>query len=363
MSNNDHIVRFVTSFTKGDSSSKSYNLIFEWADGGSLEDLFAQRPDPKLTADLVKHALIQLAGLADALRTTHNENIRHGDLKPANILRFGATEHNIFGKLKLGDWGLAKKHRTSTATRQRKGIATTTKYGTPLYEPPEVEGGDVTLLSRQYDVWSMGVIILELINWLLYGKDGVKQFRRDVQDHSKIRAACYETVEHAQIQGTAYKLHDTVDFWISHIVDLAVCEKGTALGSLIDLVRNRLLVVNLPTGMEKTDYTKDLSVSSLDDTEDPQSSRPASIPALRIVVTAPAGVHNDKAVRSKQRNERATSEELVEKLMKDVLGDQNQPKDYWLRHEEMPRHIPTLNSLIRETRQLATGTEEAHVQQ
>ena len=173
-----HIVRFMTAFTKDENAPiKSFYLIFEWADGGNLENVYERTQSPTLSNRLVKLAIVQLLGISEALEKAHHNQIRHGDLKPGNILCFAPTDENIFGTLKIGDWGLAKFHSEATALRGERGVATATKYGTPLYEPPEVDLGKVKLLGRQYDVWSIGCVILELIIWLLYGHCSVIAFR------------------------------------------------------------------------------------------------------------------------------------------------------------------------------------------
>lgn len=139
---NDHILRFITAFTRGDSfeNRSYYYLVFEWAEGGSLEDLWKEVTRPHLNPDLMAEAVTQLRGLASAIQVTHVQAwMRHGDLKPENILRFRPTSTAIFGTLKIGDWRLAKYHNVATVLRSLSNMATTTNLGTALYEPPEVE--------------------------------------------------------------------------------------------------------------------------------------------------------------------------------------------------------------------------------
>ncbi|GAW14726.1 hypothetical protein ANO14919_041290 [Xylariales sp. No.14919] len=53
---NDHIVRCITGFTRGGSWEKRYLLILEWADGGSLEDLYKEKENqnPQLNGELIE---------------------------------------------------------------------------------------------------------------------------------------------------------------------------------------------------------------------------------------------------------------------------------------------------------------------
>lgn len=168
---------------------------------------------------------VQLRGLAAALEETHDARIRHGDLKPLNILRFGPTDDNIIGTLKIGDWGLAKYQSQGTALRKEIDIHTTTKYFTRFYEPPEVELADARLLGRQYDLWSIGCIILEVLIWLLYGYEGLEQFRRDVAGDLSARVPCYGIVPDAETPSgnPEGRVPPIVVKWMKYMTEEYVC--------------------------------------------------------------------------------------------------------------------------------------------
>ncbi|KAI3336766.1 hypothetical protein HD806DRAFT_517809 [Xylariaceae sp. AK1471] len=345
----EHIVRC-------SQSEKAYYMILEWADGGSLEDLFSQWPDPTLNESLIKQAVIQMSGLAAALEATHEGKIRHGDLKPGNgihrdayclILRFGATDNNIFGTLKIGDWGLAKLHSMATVLRQEKGLDTTTKYGTPLYEPPEVQLGEVTLLSRQYDVWSMGCVILEIMIWLLYGYHGVKKFRVDVKGPSRDQLPCYHfKTENGEHKAT---LRPIVIKWLDHMAnDEPRCSQDTALGALLSLVRNKMLVVQLPPGMGQTRYVKNWEVPTR--RESPLEPVVDS-PTPGLLVTAATNLRDNFDPRRIQAY-RATSSELLELLEQEVMDDEAPLDSEWAIHDDN-----SFASLVLSSLQNITGLE------
>jgi serine/threonine protein kinase len=326
MRHKKHIVRFITAFTRGEfNRPKTYYLMFEWADGGCLEDLWYQNPMPVLTADLVKQAVEQLRGLAEALEATHNRGggvgVRHGDLKPENILRFWPKPKNIFGTLKIGDWGLAKYHNTATVLR---GESTTTKYGTTLYEPPEVELGNVTILGRQYDVWSMGCIILELIIWLLYGYENVTRFREEVKGDSNHPVPCYRIVSGIGTDQYKATVHDTVVRWIDHMAEDPVCAAETAMGELLNLVRKHLLVVELMGA--QTHHTEEW---------DPPVSQGSSMQPPEIAVTRTSsnrvGESDLQRGPSLQATHRTTSKGLIKYLEEQILDDEDRVEDFWLR--------------------------------
>lgn len=144
--NQKHIVRFITAFRRGD---EGHYLMFEWANGGNLRNLWRTFKRPALTRDLVKATIKQLVGLAQGIDKAHYPGngvwYRHGDLKPENILWFKDEDgdESRMGTLKIGDWGLAKQHQIVTELRNNK---TSTEYGTRRYEPPEeVTGEGVTV--------------------------------------------------------------------------------------------------------------------------------------------------------------------------------------------------------------------------
>jgi serine/threonine protein kinase len=250
----DHIVKFITAFRRRrrDNTEEHY-VMFEWADGGNLQDLWRKTPTPNLSGSLLKEATRQILGLATALSAAHNLNnteasYRHGDLKPENILVFTSKDGSL-GTFKIGDWGEAKYHKGRTEMRSRK---TTAKYGTRRYEAPEVVTGLKSKLkdqpekrrSRLYDVWAMGCITLECIVWLLYGLDGIKRLQRDVPEDD----AFYQITD--ENGRKIARVHDVVARWMDHMSQESAYGVGTtAIGDLLELVRSSLLVVKLPRRM------------------------------------------------------------------------------------------------------------------
>jgi serine/threonine protein kinase len=330
-SHSEHILRFITAFTLSDTNyDRSYFLIFEWADGGSLNDLYANTPAPTLTPELVKRTATQLLGLAEALKATHDAVIRHGDIKPDNILHFKpANKHDIIGTLKIGDWGLAKYHPDSTVLRLKKGQPTDTRFGTTAYEPPEVELAKLKLLSRQYDIWSTGCVVLEMIIWLVYGYIGIKNFRLDVQGGYRESVPFYTIEKQEELEDgkTIHraKLQKPVEDWLDHLEGSPVCDPNTALGELLRVVRRQLLIVELPPDMGQTVYVK-----NWDSEDDPSKG------AFKMLVREPTV--NDPVIRESKRivttqRHRATSAALVAALGTEngIMDPDLDNNDYWLK--------------------------------
>lgn len=122
-------------------------------------------------------------GLADALCLVHSDENKdsnrsttgyHHDIKPANILFFRVAGSD-FGVLRLADWGSAKLHQK---LQSGSSCGTNSRYkGDPFYAPPESNTGDAKV-SRPYDSWSMGCVILEMLVWHVFGPQEVEKFEK-----------------------------------------------------------------------------------------------------------------------------------------------------------------------------------------
>ncbi|KAF1810035.1 HET-domain-containing protein [Eremomyces bilateralis CBS 781.70] len=288
--NHEHIVRGISAYYH----QNNYAVLLEWADGGNLREFWGKHPRPELNGQRMLQVLGQLRGLVDAIYHIHclsrsdgltrtnsvssvsmenlgpevrlteseavgdsngsgdllsNENWRLGDIKPDNILVF--TNKTWLGVLKLADFGRAKKHKEATALRR---VGTDEKYGTTQYEPPEAVTGSRDRIkrpptrSRSYDMWSIGCVIFEIILWLLYGPEERKAFAHqsresDTSGHGSARSPYWTLDMETPLKA---KVSDFVTRYINHIRDHHPACKGTALGELLALVQDKLLVVDLP---------------------------------------------------------------------------------------------------------------------
>ncbi|KAG5800582.1 hypothetical protein H9Q69_000469 [Fusarium xylarioides] len=206
-------------------------------------------------------ALQQLCGLSEALELLHGYSsqahadlsitheggggIRHGDLKPENILRFRSSTPSALGTLKIADMGLAKHHEVSTRLRQN---ITSTKYGTLRYEPPETAVNKTQATSRLYDVWSMGCIILEFVVWLLDGQEGLNNFNDSIRGGVKHDYDPPYYITRGAADQMVALVHPVV---MQQLDDLSrrteVQTNESALGDLVTIVKERLLIVDLPS--------------------------------------------------------------------------------------------------------------------
>lgn len=121
-------------------------LALEYVDAGNLTQSLNGNP-----VSSVKSARLVLT-LADAVQHAHEQGVVHRDLKPANILL--AAD----GTPRITDFGLAKR-LDHESDRTRTG----TVKGTPNYMAPEQALGRVSEIGPATDVYSLGVILYEML--------------------------------------------------------------------------------------------------------------------------------------------------------------------------------------------------------
>ena len=119
-------------------------LAMEFIDGQPLSEQM-QRPWP------LRSAAELIAKVAEGIAAAHAKGIVHRDLKPANIML------DARGEPKVMDFGLAKRVDDDKLTR------TGALLGTPQYMPKEQVLGESHKIGPWTDVYSLGVILYELL--------------------------------------------------------------------------------------------------------------------------------------------------------------------------------------------------------
>ena len=118
-------------------------IAMAFIEGQTVKNKIAERP---LKLDEALDIAIQTA---TGLQAAHEKGIVHRDIKGANLM---VTPR---GQVKIMDFGLAQLAERSQLTK------TATMLGTPAYMSPEQARGERT--DRRTDVWSLGVVIYEMV--------------------------------------------------------------------------------------------------------------------------------------------------------------------------------------------------------
>ncbi|KAF9180500.1 hypothetical protein BGZ51_000330 [Haplosporangium sp. Z 767] len=163
-------------------TADSLYLIMEYCSGGDLYDAITSQhsaaadsgmgfaaPPPTLGRGLNVQSdssvLDAMAQIISALAHSHRHQVFHRDLKPENILVAGD------GSLKLADFGLATKDRVSTDFGCGSSF-----YMAPEQQPSRTLAGRRPYLPAKSDVWSLGIIFLNL----RFGRNPWKLSRADM---------------------------------------------------------------------------------------------------------------------------------------------------------------------------------------
>ena len=119
-------------------------IVHEYIEGRDLEEIMeSERLDPQKAARLT-------ADVADALHFAHKKGLVHRDLKPGNIIL------DKEGRPHVADFGLVVSEESQLLMAGQVA-------GTPAYMSPEQVRGETHRLDGRTDIWSLGVILYQLL--------------------------------------------------------------------------------------------------------------------------------------------------------------------------------------------------------
>jgi len=135
-------------------------LIYEYMPNGSLDKyIYSKNPKEILGWERLYAIAVGIARGLEYLHHSCNTRIVHFDIKPQNIL----LDHNFCPK--IADFGLAKLCRTKESK-----LSVTGARGTIGFIAPEVHTRTFGVVSTKSDVYSYGMLLLEMVG----GRKNVK---------------------------------------------------------------------------------------------------------------------------------------------------------------------------------------------
>ena len=142
-------------------------FAMELVAGQTLDQWLAGRPETVDRAEL-KLRLRLFGAICDGVHYAHQRGVIHRDLKPSNIVvtegagsASGGSPSGAGPTVKILDFGLARITDSDIAATLVSEIGTI--RGTLQYMSPEQARGDVATIDVRSDVYSLGVILYELL--------------------------------------------------------------------------------------------------------------------------------------------------------------------------------------------------------
>lgn len=230
----------------GSETHQKIHFFHQWESVGSIQDHWDTNNPPKpRDPAAVGWMLRQVTGISsglDCLAQHHS----YGALQPENLQCFSKNDDDIV--LKIADFGMLR--HMSHGNNQTSNEADTARAAL-RYTPPELAQLGLTeldmervlvrtdadtvptpfigSLSRKYDVWSLGCLLIEFLTWVQWGQTGLRTFHIAVRQH-QVQGEFWDR------SGTRFRVNTAV------LQQIQLLRDQDCLCDLLDLVRHRMLI-------------------------------------------------------------------------------------------------------------------------
>ncbi|KDP41958.1 hypothetical protein JCGZ_26976 [Jatropha curcas] len=164
--------------TTASSGEMIYNLLLEYASGGTLSSLIKGSDGGRLAEPIVKRYTKCILKGIDYI---HRNSYVHCDLKPDNVLLVSSESSDFVPK--IGDFGLSRKCQRNKRRKFDYGIG-----GTAPYMAPETLTDNIQEASS--DIWALGCIVLEMFTgkkvWDSKGNMGTDEIIQKIADRYEL---------------------------------------------------------------------------------------------------------------------------------------------------------------------------------
>lgn len=186
----ENILRYLGSFHSTTENGITYTIILEYANKGTLLDMY-RRNQPPVTFEEVKtfwSGILKIAKALMAVQYTLDGKVAnkciHQDVKPSNIFAFSCeedTSEDYKATFKIGDFGESSVMRSDPYSQTSRGRD---NRSSRTYCPPELHWNDEVdfPVNPLVDIWSLGCVLIETALWVTSGERAriaFQQRRRD----------------------------------------------------------------------------------------------------------------------------------------------------------------------------------------
>jgi len=245
--NHPHLIHIKQTYQLGDK----FNILFPYAKA-NLQDYLRKEQAPRHRQVSKNPMWEQVLGITEALSKIINfqdpENNRglkgyHLDLKPQNVLVFierapGRPSKEVF---RISDFGQSEFIDVGNSGTTSTLIGAN---GTDAYAPPEYYGIGA---SPMYDVWSLGIIVLEILAFAIRGIAGLTHESTGLDKVRQTKGSGYYNSRFYSGRGREARVKEEILTWLEGLVEDRV---------LPDVEREQFVrpLVKLILEMLKPDY-------------------------------------------------------------------------------------------------------------